>query len=146
MNQTAKYPILRYDNFSELDKLRDDWDRLGASQPKFFPNFSQMRDHLVSSESKFLVFVAKDSSDRVAALACFVNRNAIKRYSIGDRKLFDLSVREIFLFGSCVLGDADESLIEQFFRLLISNSSFDLINLGEIVIRFSVVQSSHQPS
>src|ERR1017187_7579608 len=102
---------LDYRNLPELDTLKDTWECLSEREPTFVPSFSELRAQLETSGAKFRILVAADNS-QVVAIACFVYGNGIKRYSIGERKLFDLPVKEIALFGSCVLGKADESVFE----------------------------------
>src|SRR5581483_12071504 len=60
--------------------------------------------------------------------------NARKRYSIAERRLFDLPIKEVSLFASCVLGEPDVDVIRSFFERIVREADFDLINVGEIVI------------
>jgi hypothetical protein len=125
--------IVSYSNCSDLAELQDAWERLGEQELSFVPSFSELRYHLESSGSRFLILAAIDDS-QTTAIACFIFENSIKRYEIATRKLFDLPVRKVSLFGSCVLGEPDEHLIREFFRRIIRESDFDLIDIGEIFI------------
>jgi hypothetical protein len=125
--------IIEYKAISELDALGEPWDRLGAREARFFTSFSEFRYGLEASGSKFRILVAVDDS-QVVGIACFVYRNTRKTYAIAERKLFDLPIKEVSLFGSCVLGQVDEVIIKDFFKLVINDSNFDLMSLGEIII------------
>ncbi len=125
--------ISAYKTLSELGMLEDAWERLSKQEPIFIPSFSDLLERLGANGSKFKVLVAADNG-QVVGIACFVYGNGIKRYSIGERKLFDLPVKEIVLFGSCVLGHVDEYVIDKLFKGAKEESSFDLINVGEIAI------------
>jgi Acetyltransferase (GNAT) domain len=48
--------------------------------------------------------------------------------------LFRLSANKASLVGSCVLGQIDEVVIKQFFTLILDDSSFDLLDLGYVII------------
>jgi hypothetical protein len=122
-----------YKAISELDALGEPWDRLSAQEPRFFSSFSEFRYGLEASGSKFRILVAVDDS-QVVGIACFIYRNTRKTYAVAERKLFDLPIKEVSLFGSCVLGQVDELIIEKIFKMIISESDFDLMSLGEIII------------
>lgn len=122
-----------YKTLSELGVLEDAWERLSKQEPIFVPSFSDLLERLGANGSRFLVLVAADNA-QVISIACFVYGHGIKRYSIGERKLFDLPVKEIVLFGSCVLGQADEHVIDKLFKRAKEEWSFNLINVGEIAI------------
>jgi hypothetical protein len=123
--------IVSYNNCSELDALEDAWSRLAKRGLFFVPSFSELRCHLAASGSKFRVLAAVDNS-QIIAIACFIYANSIKSYQIGGKKLFHLPVRVVNLFGSCVVGEPDENIIQEFFQVILKQGGFDLISLGHI--------------
>ena len=125
--------IESYTDCSELNAIEDAWDRLSERELQFVPSFSELRHQLRASDRKFRICVATDNS-QVIAIACFIYRRTIKRYEIATRKLFDLPVKEVSLFGSCVLGQPNEDVIRKFLWIIVEASGFDLINVGEVFI------------
>ncbi len=125
--------IRTYNTISELVSIGDAWNRLSEREPRFVPSFSELRYELQASGCKFRVLAAIDKF-QVIGIACFVYRNATKFYGISEMNLFRLSIKEVFLFGSCVLGQVDECIIEMFLRLIINDSDFDLLDLGFLII------------
>jgi hypothetical protein len=125
--------IVTYDRLSEVGALESAWDSLSKRESLFVPSFSQLRDHLEASGHKFRIVVGTDNS-KIAAIACFAYRKGRKRFVIGDRKLFELPVSEVSLFGSCILGEPDEQLFRRILESIVQKVGFDLMNVGEIVI------------
>jgi hypothetical protein len=125
--------IVSYDDCSKLDTFSDSWERLSEKELSFIPSFSELRQELAARGGKFRLLVAIDNS-QIVAMACFIYSDSTKRYLIGTRRLLELPVREVSLFGSCVLGEPDESVIRKIFHLLIAGSGFDLIHVGEVFI------------
>ena len=81
----------------------------------------------------FQILVAIDNS-QIMAVACFIYRTTIRRYEIATRRLFDLPVKEVSLFGSCVPGQPSEEIVRKFFKMVIEKADFDLISVGELLI------------
>lgn len=125
--------IVSLNNGRDLDALEDDWNRLCEPELQFVPSFSQLRDQLRADGSKYRLLVAIDNSE-VKAIACFLYKDAIKRFEVATRRLFDLSVREVSLFGACIPGQPDEELIRRFFRNIVDGGDFDLVSLGDILV------------
>jgi hypothetical protein len=57
-----------------------------------------------------------------------------KLFAVAERKLFALPVKTVSLLGSCILGQLGEDVIGKFLTMIIDESHFDLIDLGEIII------------
>jgi len=125
--------ILVYANLSELDAIGDAWDRLSEQEPRIIPSFAELRPGLEASGSKFRIIVATDNA-QVVGIACFVYAIGRKRYAIAERNLFMLPVKYVILVGSCVLGQVDEQTIEKFIKFILSESNFDFIDLGEVIV------------
>src|SRR5690348_2857409 len=125
--------IISYSDCSELCALEDAWNRLARQGLFFIPSFSELRIQLAASKSKFKLLAAVDNS-QIVAIACFIYGNAIKSYQIGGKKLFNLPIRVVNLFGSCVVGEPDEHIIQNFFHVILEERGFDLINLGQIFV------------
>ena len=100
--------IESYSRCSELDALEDAWDQLSEKELSFVPSFSELRYQVAGS--KFRLLAAIDNS-QVIAIACFIYGNSAKSYEIASRRLFRLPVKQISLFGSCVLGQPSENVI-----------------------------------
>lgn len=138
--------FLGYTNCSELGALEDAWDHLSEKELCFVPSFSELRHQLGASGSKFRFCVAIDNSE-IVAIACFIYRSVKRSYGIAARTLFNLPVKEVFLFGSCVLGQPSEEVIRRFFQLIIEGPKFDLINVGEVLVDsplYKVITSLHK--
>jgi Acetyltransferase (GNAT) domain len=125
--------IISYSNVSEIAPLENAWNRLSKQQPRYVPDFSEFRDGLEASGDKFRILVAADKGE-IAGVACFVYATIRKGYGIAERILFHLPIRVVTLFGSCVLGAVEESVVEEFIKRIVAESDFDLMNLGEIII------------
>jgi len=125
--------IISYNKCSELDAVEDAWNRLGEQGLYFVPSFSELKYQLETSLSQFQLLVAVDNS-QIKAIACFTYENTVRHYGIATRKLLDLPIKTITLFGSCVLGEPAEDIIRMLFRQVIDGSNFDLIDVGEIFV------------
>jgi hypothetical protein len=126
--------IVNYSSTVELAELKSVWERLGEDGIYFVPSFSELRHRLETSGSKFRLLAAVDDAQKVIALACFTYEVAMKDYRIGKIKLFHLQVRVARLFGSCVVGQACEIVIQEFFHLVLKEGGFDLIDVGHIFV------------
>ena len=126
-----------YTTTSGLATIGDAWDRLSAREPRFVPRFSELQHAIAISEVKFRALVASDESE-VVGIACFIFRKSVKYYFVADINLFKLPINEVSLFGSCVLGRLNEHIIESFLIHIVSNSRFDLLYLGKIIIDSSL--------
>jgi hypothetical protein len=125
--------IVCYSDRSELDAIEDAWNRFGEQGLYYVPSFTELREQLASSGSKFRMLVAVDNSQMVA-VGCFIYTNGKRSYQIGRIKLFHLPVRVVTLFGSCVPGQASKDIIREFFHRVIKDGGFDLIDVGAIFI------------
>ena len=125
--------ILDYRNDAYLEALEDAWDRLSGQEPRFVPNFSEIKYGLKDPGCEFRLLVAVDNDD-VVGMACFVYWDTKKSFHVAQRKLFDLPVKMVALLGSCILGQLGEDVITKFLYMIINGSHFDLIDLGEIIL------------
>src|SRR5689334_2580850 len=99
--------IVSYDSHAKLDALENVWEALSERQPQFVPSFSELR---AAVGKKFRILAAIETS-QVKAIACFIYRDAQKGYEIATRRVFCLPLKEVSLFGSCVLGQPNETII-----------------------------------
>jgi len=125
--------IVSISDCSELDAYKGDWTRLSEAEPYFVPDLGLLQRDLRVSGNKFRLLAVRENS-QTKALACFIYYDTIKRFEFATRKLFELSAREVSLYGSCVLGQPDEETIRELFRLAFEGLNFDLINAGEILV------------
>ena len=132
--------IAAYSDCSKLDLIEEAWNRLGKQGLFFVPNFSKLRGNLEANGAEFRIVVAIDNS-QIMAIACFIYVNGRQEYQIGRRKLFDLPVRVVHLFGSCVVGEPDEDITRQFFDLIIKEGNFDVISVGNIFVDSSLYKA-----
>ncbi len=77
--------------------------------------------------------VAKDNS-QIVAIACFLNCDGKKHYTLGERRLLTLPISETVLYGEAILGTANQVIIGMMLRSAIAEWNFDLIRLGEIIV------------
>ena len=125
--------IVSYNDCSDLDALEDAWESLSEQELQFVPSFSDLRRQLEGGNTQFRILVAIDNS-QIRAIACFIYWNTTKRYEIVTRTLLRLPVKQLSLFGSCVLGQPSEDVTRKFFQLIIKEAGFDLINVGTIFV------------
>ena len=118
---------------SKLDVFSDSWARLSEKELGFIPSFSELRQEIAERGGKFRLLAAIENS-QIVAMAAFICSRSTKRYLFGTRQLFELPVRKVSLFGSCVPGGTDENIIRKFFQVLFEESGFDLIHVGEVFI------------
>jgi hypothetical protein len=128
----ASWTLASYSALNELDAIEAAWDRLCEQELQFVPSFAELL-HQLEDGSRFRILAAIENS-QIVAIACFIYSTTTKSYKIAARTLFQLPIRELFLFGSCVLGKPSEDVIRIFFRTVTEASDFDLINVGEIFV------------
>src|SRR5262245_7662038 len=122
-----------YRHFSELIALAAAWDGVKRRDVRFVPSSLEVRTHLEGSAIDHRVLVARESSS-IVAMACFLNWKSKKTYSIGERNLLSLPIRETVLVGSSMLGQVDERVATAFLTMAITEWGFDLLSLGEVVV------------
>jgi CelD/BcsL family acetyltransferase involved in cellulose biosynthesis len=125
--------IVRYTRLSDLADLREVWARLSEQEAQFVPNFADFEFDIARSGAKFCVFATVENG-QVISLACFIYHDGIKRYGFAGRRLLALPVKRVYLFGSCVLGQASEELTREFFQQIIAEGGFDVIEVGQILV------------
>ena len=126
--------IVSYDTYSQLAPLEETWERLSERECQFIPSFAELLHQLNGGKTKFRLLAAIENA-QITAIACFIYRNAKKEYELATRRLFRLAVKEVSLFGSCVLGQPNEALIREFFQIIIKEPDYDIINLHDIFIK-----------
>jgi CelD/BcsL family acetyltransferase involved in cellulose biosynthesis len=132
--------IVSYIDLAGLEPLDAVWDRLCEMELQYVPSFAEMRWTLQSSGAKFRVLTAAHGGE-IVAMACFIFRNATKPYHLAARRLFELPIREVCLFGSCVPGQPSEEVIRSFFQIIFDEADFDLVSLGEILTETSLYKA-----
>src|SRR5690349_19228713 len=110
--------VRTYESFADLDEVEDLWNRLGREGLFFTPSFSELKSQLRAERSKFRLVVAQQNSV-AQALACFIYQDTKKFYHVGGKKLFSLPARVASLHGSCVIGRADERIVENLFNVIL---------------------------
>jgi GNAT acetyltransferase-like protein len=130
--------IVSYDARSQLDALENVWEELSEQEVQFVPSFLELCGAV---GKKFQILVAIENK-QAKAVACFVYRDTRKEYEIATRKLFSLPLKEVSLFGSCVLGQPDQPVIRRFLQLIIKEGGFDIINLGDIFTESSLYKAA----
>ena len=84
---------------ADLATIAEAWERLRKRETTFFPAFDDLQACLRSREGCFLV-LGRVESDEIVTLCCVLVERTHKRYTIGERKLFILPIREARFFGS----------------------------------------------
>jgi hypothetical protein len=120
-------------SLEELGSLGPDWDRLQALESRFFPDFWGLQRYLSEGQKQFRVFCVK-TDGVVTCLACFVHEAGRKTYTIGERRLFTLPVRQARLIGSGVLGAVDPALFGQFVSTVSSAFAFHLLVFDDVLL------------
>lgn len=121
--------IVAYDSVAELDSLEDAWRRLGTHGLFFVPGLAELRARLKDGNARFRLLTAVDNA-QIRAIACFLYHDSKKFFHLGGKKLFQLPVKMATLFGSCIIGEVDEDVVRDFFRLIIKKGGFDVIDVG----------------
>jgi hypothetical protein len=124
--------IVSYSDDTELDTLGDAWDRLNEQELRSVPSFAELRLRLQAG-AKFRILVALDNA-QIVNIAIFIYRDRFKRFEVATRKLFELPVEEVSLFGANVAGRPDEDITRQFFQVIIDAGGFDVIDVGDILV------------
>lgn len=120
-------------SFDELETIKDDWDRLQRLESRYFPDFCGLANQVSAGATQFLVFSVR-TDNVVTCLACFIQEASRKSFTVGERRLFSLPVREARLFGSGVLGAFDAALFAKFVGIAMRDFSFHLMTFGEVSI------------
>jgi hypothetical protein len=120
-------------SLDEIDALANVWERLRENETNFFPTFSETKNFLEENSIEFRVLVAELES-HIIAIGCFLYGKTSKYFTVGERRLFSLPVRQTTLYGSAVLGTPDSCIIKEFLHRISKEWSFDLITLGEIKV------------
>ena len=127
------YDIKIIDNLDGLAAIASDWDRLRKCELRFFPDHLELCTRLRDGSRRFSVF-SVHADGVVTSLACFVFRDGIKSFSVGERRLFGLRVRWCELMGGNVLGHCSGKLLAAFMEALDRQAGFDMLSLGEVVL------------
>jgi Acetyltransferase (GNAT) domain len=127
-----------------LDQFAEAWNCLRKEQLLFFPRFEDLVLVLSEAPLDFRVLAIREG-DQITSLACFICVRAHKRYSIGERNLFNLSVRQVSLFGSAILGKVDAKILKRFLDVVRRELIFDLILFGEIPLDSPLYAALQKP-
>jgi hypothetical protein len=127
------YRIKVIDSLSGLADVGSDWDRLRKLETRFFPDYLELCTRLRDVSRRFCVFSVQ-ADEVVVSLACFVFRDGIKSFSVGERRLFGLPVKWCELVGANVLGQCSGDLLKSFMEALNRQTRFDILSLGEVVL------------
>jgi Acetyltransferase (GNAT) domain len=136
--------ILVHRDLGRLDRFAEAWNRLRKDELLFFPRFEDLVLDLSEAARDFRVLAIRDD-DQITSLACFSCVGAHKRYSIGERSLFRLPVRQVSLFGSAVLGKVDTKILKLFLDVVRRELVFDLISFGEIPLNSPLYAAMQNP-
>ena len=145
IGQADMIEMLVVRHVDDLYQVEDAWNCLRKRESFFVPNFLDLAFFLSEGPRDFRAIAIKDGN-RIACLACFVYERAQKRFSIGERKIFDFPIRRVSLFGSAVLGDLDFSAFAQLLKVVATEFSFDLVAFGEIPIEFPLFDAINRAS
>jgi hypothetical protein len=135
--------ITLYKNVSDLGPIAPAWDRLSQREQRFFPNASEAQSLLASVGGQFRIVVAKNGSEETG-IACFLFDKAELHFTLGERRLFSLPIREISVLGSSVLGEAEPEIIKSFFKIVLNEWDYDLVRVGEVIIGSPIHQAMSQ--
>jgi hypothetical protein len=116
------------------------WSRLSEQEPQYVPDFADFEYDVAEPGARFCIFAVKENA-QITALACFTYDDTVKRYSIATRTLFELPVRKVYLFGSCIPGNPNEELIRHILRLMVAEGGFDEIDVGQILINSALYRA-----
>jgi hypothetical protein len=136
--------IIVHRDLDGLDEFAEDWNRLRRDQLLFFPRFEDLVPVLSEAPKDFRVLAIRDGG-QITSLACFICVRAHKRYSIGERSLFRLPIRQASLFGSAVLGKVDTKILKYFLDVVRKELPFDLISFGEIPLDSPLYEALQKP-
>jgi CelD/BcsL family acetyltransferase involved in cellulose biosynthesis len=125
--------IVSINSSSQLDDLEEPWNRLAEKGLYFVPLFAELREALAANKSKFRLLTAVENS-QVIACACFIYMDTRKTYEIAWKRLGGLPVRMVVLFGSCVVGEPREAVIQALLSSVIKEGDFDLLSIGNVFI------------
>lgn len=117
----------------QLELVARDWDRLASGAPRFYPSFADTHRQIERENPSFLTVTAQEGS-AATGLACFFNHRTQLGFTVGERRLFSLPVRETTLHGAWVLGDLDESTLRKVLLQALRQWPCDLFTLGEVEI------------
>ena len=78
-------------------------------------------------------------------IAPFLLQEGMKRYAIGERTLFDLPVKKLFLLGEAFLGKITEDVLQESFRALAPYREVDLISFAELPLEGKVYKYLNGP-
>jgi hypothetical protein len=115
----------------DLTEIAEAWDRLRSKQLLYCPDFESLAYLLGEADKNFLILALKDG-DHIFSLACFIYARKRKLFTLGERKLFSLPIKEVSLFGSTVLGTVNKDIVDKFLYVLKATFRFDLLYFGYI--------------
>jgi Acetyltransferase (GNAT) domain len=124
--------VLATQDPAQLEPVIAAWDKLSATESHFVPGSADLRRNLREARRFSVLTAAEDG--QIKAVACFIYHDGFHRFEIANRKLFDLPVREVTLYGACIPGHPDEATIRRLFNVFTSDGGFDVINIGEIIV------------
>jgi hypothetical protein len=132
-------------DITALSELRNPWDELRLQSEPATALYEDYRSLFESPtcRGKMRLVVVREHG-KVVCLAPFFLSRTQKRYTLGERKLFDLPVRSLRLVGGSFLGDIVAERVRKVFSTLRLCREFDLIRLPELPIAgrfYGVVES-----
>jgi hypothetical protein len=68
---------------------------------------------LGEADKDFLILALKDG-DHIFSFACFIYARKRRLFTLGERQLFSLPIKEVSLFGSAILGTVNNDVVDKF--------------------------------
>ena len=115
-----------------LQPLREIWERLLTTAQFYYPTFEQMERKLSTPGARGCVAAVRNGR-AVSGITCFTSGAAKRSFTVGERKVFVLSVDQVAKIGFEALGEID---IDQWLEILdavIARWRFTVLDLGEVV-------------
>ncbi len=117
---------------AQVAKYGEAWNELSKNLEGLAASYNEY-SQIISGDDKIAprLIVLSEGGDPVA-IAPFVIQKINKKYTIGERRLFNLPATILQLVGRCFVGNQNGMNVRKIFNSLATKNDFDFVSLGEI--------------
>jgi CelD/BcsL family acetyltransferase involved in cellulose biosynthesis len=119
-------------DIANVKRFGNFWNAQRLTVSRYVPDFDDVLTALMRAP-KFVVLVEMASGEPVC-MGCFIEDKARIPFTVAERMLGSVAVKQLALLGSVVLGDLTPKTWLQFLNQIDVRTTYDFINLGEVLL------------
>jgi hypothetical protein len=117
----------------EVQSLAEYWQRLRGTEIRYVPDFDDVLNAPIKART-FFVLVEMNEGKPVC-MGCFIEERDRISFTVGEKLLGSVAVKQLSLIASAVLGDLSPMTWLHFLMQIDLCKTYDFVNLGEVPLQ-----------